>query len=88
MVLKHFILPEEHFKANLSFSHYDPPLTHPTTHPWDYWGGDTKRGETVKNKLTLKFVLGDLKHFQTMFFKVLAWWVQTLNGKVLYFSFL
>ena len=25
MVLKHFILPEEHFKANLFFSHYDPP---------------------------------------------------------------
>ena len=25
MVLTHFILPEEHFKANLFFSHYDPP---------------------------------------------------------------
>ena len=25
MVLKHFILREEHFKANLFFSHYDPP---------------------------------------------------------------
>ena len=25
MVLKHFILPEEHFKANLFFSHYEPP---------------------------------------------------------------
>ena len=25
MVLKHFILPVEHFKANLFFSHYDPP---------------------------------------------------------------
>ena len=22
-----------------------PPLTHPTTHPRDYRGGDTKRGE-------------------------------------------
>ena len=25
MVLKHFILPVEHFKANLFVSHYDPP---------------------------------------------------------------
>ena len=25
MVLKHFILPEEHFKAKLFFPHYDPP---------------------------------------------------------------
>ena len=25
MVLKHFILPVEHFKANLFFPHYDPP---------------------------------------------------------------
>ena len=25
MVLKHFILPVEHFKAHLFFSHYDPP---------------------------------------------------------------
>ena len=44
-----------------------PTLTQPTTHPWDYLGGNTKRGEggliKVKNKLTLKFVLGDLKHF-------------------------
>ena len=45
MVLKHFILPEEHFKANLFFSHYDPPLTHPITHPQDCWDGDTKRGD-------------------------------------------
>ena len=37
MVLKHFILPVEHFKANLFFSHYD--------------------------KVTLEFILGDLKHF-------------------------
>ena len=50
MVLKQFILPEEHSKANLFFSHYD-----------------TKRGDVrlikVKNNLTLKFILGDLKHF-------------------------
>ena len=25
MVLKHFILPVQHFKANLFFSHDDPP---------------------------------------------------------------
>ena len=25
IVLKHFILPVDHFKANLFFSHYDPP---------------------------------------------------------------
>ena len=25
MVLKHFILPKEHFKANLFLPHYDPP---------------------------------------------------------------
>ena len=50
MVLKQFILPEEHSKANLFFSHYD-----------------TKRGDVglikVKNNLTLKFILGVLKHF-------------------------
>ena len=66
MVLKHFILPEEHFKANLFFP-IMTPLTHPTTHPWDYCGGDTKRGEgvliKVGKKLILKFNLGDLKHF-------------------------
>ena len=42
MVLKHLILPEKHFKANLFFSHYDPPLTQSITHPQD---GDTKRGD-------------------------------------------
>ena len=29
MVLKHFILPVDHFKANLFFSHYDPPSATP-----------------------------------------------------------
>ena len=64
MVLKHFILSEEHFKANLFFPW--PPLTH-ISHPRDCRDGDTKRGDVglikVKNKLTLKFILGDLKHF-------------------------
>ena len=66
MVLKHFILPEMHFKANLFFP-IMTPLTHPTTQPRDYRGGESKRGEwgliKVKNKLTLKFILSDLKHF-------------------------
>ena len=43
---------------------WTPP---PTTHPRDYQSGDTKRGEggliKMKNKLTLKFILGDLKPF-------------------------
>ena len=67
MVWKCFILPEKQFKANLFVPHYDPPVTQPTTHPRDYWGGNTKRGEgghiKVKNKLTLKFLLGDFKQF-------------------------
>ena len=66
MVLKHFILPVEHFKANLFFS-IMTPLTHPITHPRDCLDGYTKRGDVglikVKKKLTLKFILGDLKHF-------------------------
>ena len=41
MVLKHFILPVDHFKTNLFFSHYDPPLTHPITQPRDCRDGDT-----------------------------------------------
>ena len=57
MVLKHFILPEEHFKANLFFSHYDPPLTHPITHPCDCWDGGTKRGDVglIKVKKQVDF---------------------------------
>ena len=66
MVLQHFILPEMQFKANLFFPLW-PPLTHPTTQLRDHQGGESKRGEwgfiKVKNKLTLKFILGDLKHF-------------------------
>ena len=37
------------------------PLTHPTTHPRDYWGGDTKRGEgsliKVKKQVDFKIPL-------------------------------
>ena len=74
MGLKHFILPEEHFKANLFFFPLCPPLTHPITHPRDFWDGDTKRGDVglikVKKKLTKRFILGDLKHLKTMFFSI------------------
>ena len=45
-------------------------------------------GWGFENKLTLKFILGDLKQFLTMFFsplRVLTGWVQTLNGKFHYF---
>ena len=50
-VKKKYILPEMHFKAILFFSHYDPSLTHPITHPRDYRGGDTKRDEGGLMKL-------------------------------------
>ena len=57
MVLKHFILPVEHFKVNLFFLIMTaPPLTHPITHPWDCRDGDTKRGD-------VGLILGDLMHF-------------------------
>ena len=60
--------------------------------PRDCRDGDTKRGDVglikVKNKLTLTFILGDLKHF-SMFFPlmVLAGWVRTFNGKFHYYFF-
>ena len=63
MVLKCFILPKINKNKHV-FPHYDP-----TTHPWDYQSGDTKRGEgcliilKVKKKFTLKFILGNLMSF-------------------------
>ena len=71
-VLKHSILPEMTFKAILFFPIMTPPNPNPpTTQPRDYQGGESKRGEwgliKVKNKLTLKFILGDLKHFNGKF---------------------
>ena len=60
LVLKHFILPEMHFKANLFFPIMNP-LTHPTTQPQDYQGGggESKRGEwgliKVKKQVGFKF---------------------------------
>ena len=66
MVLKCFILPEKHFKTNLFFP-IMTPLTHPTTHPRDYRGGNTKRGDVglikVKKQIDFKINLGDLNHF-------------------------
>ena len=46
MVLKHFILPVEHFKAILIFS----IMTHPITHPRDCRDGDTKRGKQASKQ--------------------------------------
>ena len=59
MVLRHIILPETHFKANLFFP-IMTPLTHPITHSRVCRDGDTKRGDVclikVKNKLTLTLI--------------------------------
>ena len=56
MVLKHFILPVDHFKANLFFS-IMTPLTHPITHPRNCRDGDTKRGDVglIKVKKQVDF---------------------------------
>ena len=67
MVLKHFILPEKHLKANLFFPNLTP-LNQPHHLPsrllglgyQEGWRGSYK-GE--KNKLTLNFILGVLKRF-------------------------
>ena len=66
-VLIWFILPEKHLKANLFFPNL-APLNQPHHSPsrllglgyQEGWRGSYK-GE--KNKLTLKFILGDFKHF-------------------------
>ena len=51
MVLKQFILPVEHFKANLFFSHYEPPHR-PITQRRDCRDGDTKRSDVGLIKVT------------------------------------
>ena len=60
MVLKHFILPHEHFKESLFFPHYDPPLTHTITQPRNCRDGDTKRGDVglikVKKQVDFKIL--------------------------------
>ena len=67
MGLKHFILPEEHFKANLFFPIMTPPnLPHQSPSGlsgWGYQEGGCGSHKGKKNKLTLKLILGDLKHF-------------------------
>ena len=88
MVSKHFILPEIHFKANLFFSYYDPPLTHPTTQPRNYQRGESKRGEwglmKVKKQVDFKIHFRGLKAFlDHVFFPLrgVGGWVLALNGK-------
>ena len=81
MVLKHFILPEEHFKANLFFPIMTPPLTHSITHPQDCPDGDTKRGDVglikVKKQVDFKIHFRCFEAFLYFFFplRVLAGWV-------------
>ena len=66
MVLRHIILPEKHFKANMFFPTM-PPLTHPITHPRVCRDGDTKRGDVglikVKKQVDFKIHLRWLKAF-------------------------
>ena len=67
MVLKHLILPEMHFKENLFFFPLWPPLTHPTTQPRYYQGGESKRGEwglmKVKKQVDFKIHFRGFKAF-------------------------
>ena len=57
------------------------PLSHPTTHPQDYWGGDTKRGEggliKVKEQAVFKIYFRWFKAFiKTVFFLIMdAGWL-------------
>ena len=57
MVLKCFILPEMYSKQLW------PALTHPTTQPRDYWGGEPKRGEGGLIKVALNLILENLTNF-------------------------
>ena len=75
MVLKCFILPEKHLFFPIL------TLTHPTTHPWDYHGGDTKRGEggliKVKKQVDFKIHFRGFKafldHVLFYFFPLRGW---------------
>ena len=40
------------------------PLSHPTTHPQDYWGGDTKRGEGEGGLIKVKKQVNFKIHFR------------------------
>ena len=63
MVLKHFILPEEHFKANLFFPHYDPTYT---THPL------IKVKKPVDFKIHFRWLKSFLDHVFNFFFIKIA----------------
>ena len=82
-VLKYFVLPEMHFKANLFFYH----LTHPTTQPQNYRGGECKMGAwsliKVKKQVDFKMHFRRFSIFRPCFFplRVLAGWVRALDGK-------
>ena len=67
MVLKQFILPVKHFKANLFFP-IMTPLTHPITHPQEYRAGDTKRceGGLIKVKKHVDFKI-NFRWFKAFF---------------------
>ena len=60
MVLKHFILPE----MQTCFFPIMTPLNHHTSHPQDYRGGYTKRGEggLIKGKNHNMFAVGGHLH--------------------------
>ena len=75
MVLKHFILPVEHFKANLFFP-IMTPLTHPITHPRDCLDGDTKRGD-----------VGLIKVKKQVDFKIHFRWFKAFLDHVLFYFF-
>ena len=66
MVLKHFILPAMHLKLTCFFP-IMTPLTHPTTQPRDYQGGESKRGEwgliKVKKQVDFKIYFRWFKAF-------------------------
>ena len=81
IVLKHFIFPEMHFKANLFLSIMTPPpLNHPTTQPRDYQVGESNWGECglikVKKQIDFKIHFRWFKAFFDNFFSIKgAGWV-------------
>ena len=72
MVLKHFILPENHFKATWLW----PPLAHPITHPRDCQDGNTKRGD-----------VGLIKVKKQVDLKIPFWWFKAFLDHVVFICF-
>ena len=71
MVLKHFILPVDHFKTNLFFSNYDPPLTHPITLPRDCRGVDLiKVKKQVDFKVHFRWFQAFLEYVGFFYFSI------------------